>query len=320
MTTARLTDVHAHYLTEEYVARARAAGLDRPDGMPTWPSWSLEDQLAAMTRTGIDHAVLSLSSPGVYFGNQEEATNLARHVNDAAADAVARHPDRLSWLASLPLPAVDAAVAELERALGLLGAAGVVLMSNVEGIYLGDQRLDPVYEALDRHRALVLVHPTSPPSWESVSSDRPRPMIEFMFETTRTITDMVFAGVVERFPGMRIVIPHCGAALPLLGARIERFRSALPGPDGASPTDSSTLDQLRRYWFDVAGYPLPHQLPALLRAVGEERVLYGSDSCWTPIEAIERQLASLDSASPPLSAPTWRGLLSANAARVLERF
>ncbi|MEU0495901.1 amidohydrolase family protein [Mycobacterium sp. NPDC006124] len=302
-----LIDVHAHFVTDDYVSAARAAGIDQPDGMPMWPSWSVDEQLRSMRDKQIGHAVLSLSSPGVTFAG-EAASPLAREMNVFAATAVAEHPRRFSYFATLPLPDVDAAVSEATHT-AARGAVGVVVMSNSGGQYLGDAALDPLWERLNALRSLVFVHPTSPPDAESVALDRPRPVVEFMFETTRTITDLIFAGVLARYPDIRFVIPHCGATLPLLAARIELFRSVWPGPGGEPPGPLTTSDQLQRMWFDLAGHPLPTHAAVLRDVVGAGRILYGSDSCWTPDFAVGKQIASLDD-DPTVD---WRGVTYENA-------
>lgn len=309
--TPELVDVHAHFVTDDYVGAAIAAGIEHPDGMPQWPSWTVEQQLALMADNGIRHAMLSVSSPGVSFA--ADAAALARHVNDFAARTVTAHPERFSFLASLPLPDVDAAVTEAVRATDRHGAAGVVLMSNCGGRYLGDPSLNPLWECLDARQAIVFVHPTSPPDADFVALGRPAPMIEFMFETTRTITDLIFASVVTRYPRIRFLIPHCGAALPLLAERIEMFRSLWPAPDGGAPGPLSTDTHLRRMWFDTAGKPLPTQAAVLRAVVGTERILYGSDSCWTPAFAVGQQITALD-ADPEID---WRAVTTANAQRFL---
>lgn len=311
-TATELVDVHAHFLTDEYVGTAIAAGVEHPDGMPQWPSWSVEQHLSLMQDNGIRHAILSISSPGVSFAGSDAAT-LARHVNDFAARVCAEHPERFSFFASLPLPDVDAAINEAAHVIDHHEAAGVVMLSNSGGRYLGDASLDPLWEFLDKRQSIVFVHPTSPPDTDAALG-RPAPMIEFMFETTRTITDLMFASVVDRYPRIRFVIPHCGAALPLLAARIELFRSLWPGPDGGGPGPLTTNAQFRRMWFDTAGHPLPTQAGVLRDVVGSERILYGSDYCWTPAFAVGQQIAALDADRET----EWRTVTAANTRQFLR--
>jgi 6-methylsalicylate decarboxylase len=307
-----LIDVHAHFLTDRYVAAAQATGITQPDGMPAWPSWSVADHLALMEQNRIAKALLSISSPGVHFGDDTAAAELARHVNDFAADVSTEHPDRFAFLASLPLPSVEASVDEAAHAIDTLGARGVILLSNSAGTYLGDPALEPLWEVLDQRGAIVFEHPTSPPDATSVALGRPRPMLEFMFETTRTVTDLIFAGVQERFPNIRFVIPHCGATLSVVVDRIELFRSLLPGSHDRPQSTLTTRQQLQRFWYDLAGTPFPAPAKALIDVVGCEQLLYGSDFCWTPAMGASHQVTLLD------QEPTdWRALTTANAQRLL---
>src|SRR5205823_12202954 len=103
-------------------------------------------------------------------------------------------PDRFGHFASLPLPDVDGALAELARALDELGSDGVAIETNANGVYLGDARYQPLWAELDRRAAAVFVHPTPPPPPEDISLGRPRPMLEFLFDTARAASDLAFTG------------------------------------------------------------------------------------------------------------------------------
>ncbi|MEV6027822.1 amidohydrolase family protein [Streptomyces sp. NPDC052036] len=308
-----LVDVHAHFVTPAYVQAAEAAGILRPDGMRNFPTWSVSGHLDLMDSAGIRSSVLSISSPGTHFGNDRAARGLTRAVNEFAADVVRTHPDRFGHFASLPLPDVDGSLAELAHALDRLGSHGVAIETNAGGIYLGDPRFEPLWRELDCREAVVFVHPTSPPSHEAVSLGRPRPMLEFLFDSTRAVADLVFAGVLRRYPRIQWIITHCGGTLPLLADRMELFRTAFGSGTGDGPT---VQQQLRRLWFDMAGTPFPHQVPALVRAFGSDRLLYGSDYCWTPAAGAFAQIASVDAAEQPDDA-TWRRLTHKNAAKLL---
>ncbi|MET9328045.1 amidohydrolase family protein [Tsukamurella sp. NPDC003166] len=310
---AGLVDVHAHFVTDDYIAAARSVGHEKPDGMPAWPAWNIDKQLADMDRRAIRKAVLSISSPGVHFGDDARAAELARTVNDRATAEVRAHPTRLDHFASLPLPDVDAAVVEARRALSA-GAIGVIVMSNAGGQYLGDAALEPLWAELASRRAIVLVHPTSPPGWERTALGRPRPMLEFMFDTTRSVVDLGFSGVLARHPELRIVVPHSGATLPILSERIGLFQKGI-GVPAAEPWAKT----LRKLWFDTAGTPFPTAIPALASQAGTERIVYGSDSCWTPDAAIDAVLKAIDEAAPPTGARNWRELAAANAEQLLRR-
>ncbi len=310
---APLIDVHAHFVTDDYVTAARAAGHEHPDGMPGWPSWSGAEHLRLMDEWGVGKSIQSISSPGTHFGDDDAARALTRQVNDVGAEVARAHPDRFGHFASLSLPDVDGALAQLTHALDEVGSDGVTVETNSGGVYLGDARYEPLYDELNRRRAVVFVHPTSPLCAEQISLGRPRPMLEFLFDSTRTVSDLVLTGTLTRYPNIEWVCTHGGGTLPLLAERMELFRTMLFGGNHHEP---SVQQQVTRLWFDMAGTPFPREVPALIDAFGADRLLYGSDYCWTPAAGVSQQIAAIDTAVQPDN-DTWRALTTRNAARLL---
>ncbi len=258
--------------------------------------------------------MLSISSPGVHFGDDDAARALAREVNTHGARVAQARPDRFGLFAILPLPDVDGALAEIAHAYDNLGVDGVAVETNAGGLYLGDPAFEPVLAELDRRRAVVFVHPTSPPNWQSVALGRPRPMLEFLFDTTRAVSNLILTGALQRYPHLRMIIPHGGATLPLLGERIEMFRSRF-GAGGQADDAAAipTRDLLRRLWYDMAGTPFPVQIPTLVAGVGLDHILYGSDFCFTPAAGVRAQIRAIEQAAPPPDT-SWRALTRRNAA------
>jgi 6-methylsalicylate decarboxylase len=204
-------DVHAHYLPPGYRETAIAALKTVPDGMPSMPDWESETTMAVMDRQGIATAMLSVSSPGVYFGDGAAARRLARSVNEFAVQKAQDHPGRFGTFASLPLPDIDAALDEIDYALRVLQVDGFVMLTNFGGTYLGDAKFDPIFDELSRREAVVFIHPTSPPCWEHIALGYPRPMIEFPFDSTRTEHDFVQTAsasskikAIRQFPLLRL--------------------------------------------------------------------------------------------------------------------
>ena len=303
-----LVDVHAHFLTDRYVREVEVAVHSRSSGGATRRPWSVEEHLTFMDAHDVTRSMLSISSPGVFFGDGDAASALARHVNDAGAALVAAHPGRFGHFASLPLPDIEAARQEAIRALDELGSDGVTIENNAHGRYLGDDDFAPLYAELDRRAAVVFVHPISPPP-APAGPGRVHPGLEFTFDTTRTVADLAVRGVLERYPRIRWLFTHGGGAVPLIAGRVEVVRAAIAG----------RLEQLGGLWFDMAGTPFPDQALAVVAAFGADRIVYGSDYGSTPAEQLSTHIASIDSAAPPPTAGTWRELTTRNFGRLLAR-
>ena len=220
-----------------------------PDGFAA-PQWSAEATPAMMDRIGIVTGMLSVSSPGVHFGNDGKARVLARSVNEFAARTMTDYRGRFGGFASLPLPDVDGALHEIAYALDTLKLDGVVMLTNFNGVYLGDKRLDPVFDELNRRGAVVFIHPTSPICWQQSALGYPRPMIEFTFDSTRAVVNLIFSGTTARCPKVRFIVPHAGGTLPFLARRIGMF-----GRGVAGGTPVAGEEHLRKLNYDLADRP-----------------------------------------------------------------
>lgn len=287
----RKIDVHAHFLPTWYVEELRRAGISQPDGMRGYPEWSVESALHTYDKLGIATGILSISSPGVYFGDMRAAVRLARRANEEGAEAVKKHPTRFGLFAELPLPDVPASLIEIAYAFDTLDADGIALKTNVGGVYLGDKRFDAIFEELNLRRAVVFIHPTSPTCWRECSMGFPRSMLEFPFETTRAVTNLILSGTLKRFPKLQIILPHNGGTAPMLAERIATIASSYAlGP----AADEDIRSYLRRLYYDTAMATSPHTLATLLATVDSSHILYGSDTPWLPeklLETLNRQLA-----------------------------
>lgn len=315
-------DVHAHYIPPGYREALLAAGHGKPSGMPGIPKWSVEDALDTMDRLQIASAVLSISAPGLHFGDDATACELARHVNEEGAQIVHRHPQRFGLFASLPLPDIEGSLREVDYAFDILNADGVVLETNHNGIYLGDPRFDPVFAELNRRQATLFIHPTNP-YCTCCQGDTvlppigyPFPMIEFMFETTRAVFNLILSGTLERFPDIKIIVPHAGAAISVLADRVAGLAPAL---GLATPLDPAGFFRaLRKLHYDLAGFPEPRQLGALLQIADPSRIFYGSDWPFTPELLAAELVKKLDRSV--LIGPLHKDFMRANALALFPRF
>ena len=282
-------DVHAHFVPDGYRAALQRTGHDHPDGMPAIPEWSAATHIEVMDRLGIAASLLSISSPGVHLGDGTTTGALAREVNEAGRRAVVDYPSRFGLLASLPLPDVDAAMAEIAHCCARLDVDGFVLLTNIGGTYVSDPSFEPVWRELDRRNARVLLHPTSPACWEETSFGRPRPMLEFFFDTTRVVVDLVLNGTVARSPDLELIVPHAGATLPLLADRVSAFARLLA-------PDVDVLRDIGRLQFDLAGFAIPRQLDALMTLTTRDHLHYGSDFPFTPEPVVALAAQRIDEA------------------------
>ena len=169
---------------------------------------------------------------------------------------------------------------EIAYALDTLKLDGVVMLTNFNGVYLGDKRLDPVFDELNRRGAVVFIHPTSPICWQQSALGYPRPMIEFTFDSTRAVVNLIFSGTTARCPKVRFIVPHAGGTLPFLARRIGMFGR---GAAGGAPVPAE--EHLRRLYYDLAGSPGSNAIGPLLEMTERSHILYGSDYVHTP-EAI----------------------------------
>lgn len=283
-------DVHHHVLPEFYREAQIAAGFTGT-AYRGFPDWSVEDSLALMDAHRIRSAILSYTTPGIWFGDAAQTRDLARRCNDLLAGLAGDHPERFGGFAMLPLPDIDASLAEIGRALDELGLDGVTLLTSVDERYVGHPDFEPVYAELDRRGAVAFIHPTYPPGTEARGWDIPRQMIDFPFETTRAAGNLVLNGVMERMPGIRFILSHAGGTLPFLAHRIAifdylpRFRESCP--EGA-------MAYVKRFWFDTAlsGDAVP--LAALESIADPARILFGTDYPYVTGEVVAKETAGFD--------------------------
>lgn len=312
-------DVHAHYLPEPYRRALEEAGVSRVDGGVPIPPWSADNHLALMGDLGVATSMLSISSPGFHFVDEARTVTLARSVNDAGARIVADHPARFGLMASLPLPDVEASLAEIDHAFDTLGADGIALETNVRGVYLGDPRFLPVFDALEARKATVFLHPTSPKCFEDIGMGFPAPLIEFPFDTARTAVSLIYGGVLRTRPNIRLILPHGGGALPGLLNRIAMVAQtpiANPRPEGEA---GEVLDEVRRLYFDLALAATPLNLAALLSVTDASHILFGTDYPFAPPPAVTANSVGFNSLMDAMTPHQRRMIEFGNAASLFPR-
>jgi predicted TIM-barrel fold metal-dependent hydrolase len=262
-------DVHHHI-----VPPVQAEAIKRrPGGNPT--KWSVAMSLEDMDKAGITTSITSIQNPGVWFGTvDEEARKLARACNEYAAKLEQDHPGRFRTFAVIPLPDTEGSLREIEYALDVLKAEGIALWTVYSGKYLGDPAFVPVFEELNRRKAVVYTHPTVPDCCNNLVKGVGVSSLEYNHDTTRTIASLVFGEgkTALRFPDIKFIWSHSGGTLPYLTSRMEQVAKARKSefPDGAVPV-------FRRFFYEVAQGNTPGMLAALFHMVPTSQVLFGSD-------------------------------------------
>ena len=212
-------DVHSHIITPEFVSALDSEGRLLDEGFPI-PKWDAEAQLKWMDEAGISTSILTLAAP------QPASAKVIRATNEAAARLKREHSDRFMFCAALPLPDVKTAIEEARYALDVLGADGIKLATNSFGQYLGAPELDTLFSFLNERKVVVILHPHRPePVNKQVMQQTPLAMQEYLSETTRAVSNMISRNVLARYPNVKVVVPHCGAYLPL---SVPRMRSLTP--------------------------------------------------------------------------------------------
>jgi 6-methylsalicylate decarboxylase len=266
-------DVHHHILPDFFWAATNEA--DHPVGGIQPPTWSAEAAVSFLDDAEIDVAVTSISTPGVHTGDDKVARALARRCNELSAELVRTYPGRFGGFACLPLPDVDSSLDELRYALDELRLDGVVLFSNALGIYLGDQRLTPLFDELQRRRAVAFVHPNASPDPSAHALGLPDSLIDFTADTTRAIAQMHYGNTFARTPDVKYIFSHAGGTIPYLAGRfaVVDQMDVIPG----SENRSSAADTFRRLYWDTALSWSDPVLAMLRSVVGIDHVLFGTD-------------------------------------------
>ena len=245
-----------------------------------------------MREAHISKSILSISTPGTHLkhGDDAQARKLARQCNEFCADMKKRHPDKFGYWATLPLPDVAASLDEIAYAFDELQADGVCMLTNHHGKYPGDDLFEPIFAELNRRKATVFIHPTTPcyVHENTVIHDNmplrgyPPAMFDFLFEEVRVFVNLISSGTAVRYPDVKIIISHAGGALPPILERFARIGAGLPG--GKVEMDSKQIKDIinQQFYFDLSGFVLPDQIYGLLRLAKPSRLLYGSDFPYTP--------------------------------------
>ena len=278
-------DVHAHLLPTEFIEALESEGRLLDEGFPL-PKYDTEAHLKWMDETGIQTSVLTLAAP------QPTSADVVRQTNETAASIKKGHPGRFLFCAALPLPNVDAAIREAVYALDTLKADGIKLATNVGGQYLGAPELDTLFSLLNDRKAVIILHPHRPePVNRDVMKQTPLAMQEYLSETTRAVSNMISRNLLARYPNVKVVVPHCGAYLPLAVPRMKSLTPVMQANKMVGEIDWEA--NLRALYYDLAGAHSPEVIRMMLTITTPDHLLYGSDYPYVAPQALTQSLTRM---------------------------
>lgn len=299
-------DVHHHVAPDFWLA---LPGGTVDEGR-VFHNWSPSRAVEEMDRDGVATAYASLTVAGHRFDDPAVARRLTRRCNEYMAQLRVEYPGRFGFFALLPMPDLDGSLAEIAYAYDQLKVDGIGLMTSYGDDWLGNPKFDPVFEELNRRRAVVFTHPTSNAACTHRQEWLGPAPIEYATDTTRAIAEYVFRGASQRYPAVRMIFSHAGGTMPYLVQRFinqgnARFKEVTP---------HGFLAEARKLYYDTAQVPARGTMLALKEVVPETNILFGSDypyrTCGWTAELLESGAA--------FDAQGLEAVFHGNAARLLR--
>ena len=298
-------DIHHHFAPPAWVAEVKGRPLLQAANTRWTPAQSIED----MDRGGVAVAMVSITNPGLWFGDAAVTNRLARACNEYGAKLVQQYPTRFGLLAAMPLPDVDATLKEIAYAYDTLKADGIGLLTSYGDTWLGNAAFRPVMEELNRRKAVVHIHPTAANCCKNLDYGAAPGSIEYGTDTTRAIIGVTFSGDAARYPDIRFIWSHAGGSAPFLAGRI----------DGGNVNDrmpKGFINEAKKFYYDTAGASNRGAIASLLELVPKSQVLFGTDF---PPGGSSVELARMLAATRFFNAAELRGVEQENAVRLLPR-
>ena len=273
--TPSFIDVHHHFVAPAYLDAMRQHFPQ--DGSVTM-NWTPEKSLAEMDANGVATAIVSVTQPGIWYGDAEAARSLARRCNEYAAQMVRDRPKRFGFFAVIPLPDTEGSLREIEYALDVLKADGIGLLSSYGDTWLGDSSHAAVFDELNRRKAVVYTHPNVPNCCKNLNANIPVGSVEIPQDTARTIVSLLFSGTFVRCRDIRFIFSHAGGTLPMIAGRV----AGAPGLDPKAFAPNGVESEFRRLFYDTASAANRPAMAALTSLVPISQVLFGTDYPFVP--------------------------------------
>ncbi len=304
MAMRNIVDVHSHAIL----------GIGAGPPLAQLPDWSVEGTLAQMDRHGIDAVVLSVPDAANYAQGQA-ARDIARRINEKLAEVVQRHPRRFGAMVTLPGRDADGAVAEIAYGLDTLKLDGVCTSTNINDSYLGEPQFDPWFEEMNRRSATLFIHPMITKTSAPLDLGLNASVMEFMFDTTRMVANLVTKGAKQRFGDIKMISTHAGGTIPFLARRVALLVELFGIRDRPAMTAAEVREGLQSFYFDLTAATTQSQLVGLLDLVPASHLLFGFDMPFMPDTSIEPAIDDLCN-FPQFDAETLKAMSRDNALRL----
>jgi 6-methylsalicylate decarboxylase len=307
-TLRKIIDIHSHPILPFGEKAPVGEGKKQPD-------WSVESALSYMEDNGITACVLS-SPASANDATREKARDIARRTNESLAEIVSKHPKRFGAVATLPALDADDALAEISYALDTLKLDGMTTTTSHDDSYLGEPQFDPWLEELNQRRSTLFVHPTTTKAGKSLLMGLNDCILEFVFDTTRMITNMVVTGAKKRFSEINIISTHGGGTIPYLLHRIQTLEHTFGvGPGRLELSPEEVREGIASFYYDLTAATSEAQLYAILKLVPPSQLLMGLDFPLMPQSSFAQAIADIER-YPAFTEEDLRSILYSNALRL----
>jgi predicted TIM-barrel fold metal-dependent hydrolase len=309
-------DTHHHYFPASYLGPLETWWTSNPARGPLSPlvkNWTVARAIEEMDRSDVATGVASLPIPGARLTRDIENTRtLARICNEFGAQMVRDYPGRFGLFATLPMPDVDGCLREIEYSLDTLHADGIGMMTSWDNTYPGDPALTPIFEELNRRKAVVFFHPLAGNCCGNVVAGINEAILEYPYDTGRAIVSLLLSGSLARFRDIKFIFSHAGGPIFMLAGRIENTVSHMP--DYKQKMPDGVRGELQRLYYDTANSAFPQNFAAVLSYLPISQLLFGSDTPYVSIADNVKNFGALE-----LSDADRKAIERGNAVRLLPR-
>ena len=325
-----IVDVHTHVYPKVFISRLEALGSKyayevKYDGsnLPTIylngvdygpivePSFDPVKRIEKMDEVGMDMQLLTIGFPGAALLDAEDGIALTREMNDELGQVCRRYPDRFAAMASVYMKEPEEAARELERCVRELGLKGLFARANIDGVPMSDRRFRPVLAKAAELDVPIIFHPVAGAQHDLLKGHHFGALIGFMFETTLLFATLIYQGIFEEFPNLKLIAPHLGGTLPFLAERIS-WGYNYPNTEHIIP--KNPYEYYKLLYFDTTSF-YPPALDCTYALAGADRMLMGSDYPFR-IGDLDRAVRSIQDWDRPEAEK--RKVLGENAVRLFN--